>query len=357
MEHFTLEEFVDIHLTFGEARKNGREAQRIYRERFPLRRLPQHNTFLRVHNRLLETGSFKPQNMGNNNRLRRTPAFEEEVLNRVEEDPTASSRTVARDMGCDHMAVWRVLHEQHLYPYHLQRVQELLPGDYGFRIDYCRWLLERNDIQPEFHKRILFSDEATFSREGVFNNRNSHVWAEENPHARRIRGYQQRYSINVWVGIVDQHVIGPFLFPERLNGEIYQHFLTNHLVDLLDDVPLNIRQQMWYQHDGAPCHFSQQVRTTLSFMFPNKWIGRGGPVNWPARSPDLNPLDFYFWGHMKSLVYSTPVESDEDLVARVVAAAHEIKDKPELLEKVAINNLKRCRMCLQQNGGHFEHLM
>jgi len=32
-------------------------------------------------------------------------------------------------------------------------------------------------------------------------------------------------------------------------------------------------------------------------MYPNRWIGRGEPQNWPARSPDLTPLEFFLWKH------------------------------------------------------------
>ncbi|GBO41191.1 hypothetical protein AVEN_137026-1 [Araneus ventricosus] len=39
------------------------------------------------------------------------------------------------------------------------------------------------------------------------------------------------------------------------------------------------------------------------------WICRGGPVQWPARSPDLPCLDFFCWGQMKTLVYETPADS------------------------------------------------
>ena len=30
----------------------------------------------------------------------------------------------------------------------------------------------------------------------------------------------------------------------------------------------------------------------LNECFPNRWLGRGGPVAWPPRSPDLTPLDY-----------------------------------------------------------------
>ena len=33
-------------------------------------------------------------------------------------------------------------------------------------------------------------------------------------------------------------------------------------------------------------------------------MGRAGPIPWPARSPDLSPLDFWLWGYLKNKVYS-----------------------------------------------------
>ncbi len=35
------------------------------------------------------------------------------------------------------------------------------------------------------HNRILFSDESLFTQDGIFNLRNEHMWAEDNPHVRR----------------------------------------------------------------------------------------------------------------------------------------------------------------------------
>jgi len=40
-----------------------------------------------------------------------------------------------------------------------------------------------------------------------------------------------------------------------------------------------------------------------SFCHIERWIGRGGPIPWPPRSPDLNSLDFFFWGYLKETVY------------------------------------------------------
>lgn len=52
-------------------------------------------------------------------------------------------------------------------------------------------------------------------------------------------------------------------------------------------------QEVFYHHDGAPAHFTRSVRQHLDDEFGERWIGRGGPVQWPPRSADLASLDFF----------------------------------------------------------------
>lgn len=40
---------------------------------------------------------------------------------------------------------------------------------------------------------LLFTGEATFTQEGVFNVHKNHIWSTENPHA-----FLKRFSVNVW---------------------------------------------------------------------------------------------------------------------------------------------------------------
>ena len=88
----------------------------------------------------------------------------------------------------------------------------------------------------------------------------------------------------------------PFILEGRLTGEACLRFLQEELPQILEDVPLNKRGRMYFQHHGAPPHSSREVRNFLNYRFPGRWIGRGGPHNWPARSPDLSPLDYCVWG-------------------------------------------------------------
>jgi len=76
--------------------------------------------------------------------------------------------------------------------------------------------------------------------------------------------------------------------------------------------------------DGAPSHFSSIAREFLNNNYTNIWIGRRGPIAWPARFPDLNLLYFFLWGHLKTIVYDTPVATVEVLRNRIIAVCEKI---------------------------------
>lgn len=61
---------------------------------------------------------------------------------------------------------------------------------------------------------------------------------------------------------------------------------------------------MRFMCDAAAPHFSINVRTFLNDKYLECW---GGLIAWPTRSFDLNPLDFYLWGHLKGIVYAAAV--------------------------------------------------
>jgi hypothetical protein len=181
-------------------------------------------------------------------------------------------------------------------------------------------------LNPFFVSSVLFTDEAAFTRNGIINFHNNHMWAEENPHAVIQSRHQQQFSINVWAGIVGDVLVDPHVLPQRLTGNSYRHFLENDLPTLLD-LPLAIRAQMWFMHDGAPPHFSITVREFLDNMYPDRSIGRGGHSAWPPSSPDLNPVDFHIWGQEK-LVYATPVNDIATLRQRVEGGCRTIRNNP-----------------------------
>lgn len=357
MTEFTNQEMAQIHFMYGLANGNAREARRLYAERFPDRQIPCPKTFTTLHLRLEETGSFAKSKIGGRPLTVRTQQLEEEVLNLVEESPGTSTRKIGNELNVSNKTVWSVLKSYSLYPYHTQRVQTLLPRDFPARLNFCNWFQGMCSIVPHFSVRILFTDEATFSRNGIMNFHNQHTWAEDNPHAIIEGHHQYTFSLNVWAGIIGDNLVGPYIFRNALTGEVYHNFLRDELPELMEEVDLETRDSMWFMHDGAPPHFALNVRNYLDQQYPARWIGRGGPHAWPARSPDLNPLDFYFWGHLKQLVYTTPIETEEELRLRIINGFNTIRARPEIFQRVRDNLARRVHGCLLADGAHFQQFI
>jgi len=95
----------------------------------------------------------------------------------------------------------------------------------------------------------------------------------------------------------------------------------------------------------------------LNESFPNRWLGRGGPVAWPLRNLDLTTFDYYLWGHMKTLMYESKVESQAALRDRIFVAAEHIRNHPNNIGSATQSLLMRAENCIAAGGGHFEQLL
>ena len=81
------------------------------------------------------------------------------------------------------------------------------------------------------------------------------------------------------------------------------------------------------QHDGAPPHYALFSRQAMNEIFDEKWIGRGGPVAWPSRSPDLTSPDYFLWGFVKERVMAvapTTPDPPDDMNNRIRRACTRI---------------------------------
>ena len=242
-----------------------------------MRRLPSHVLFQRIDARMRETGHVEPTRRGAGRpRSVRRVAFVDRVLQLFEETPSTSTRSIGRKLNTSHVNVWNVLHEMGLHPYHLKSVQHLTADDFLRRVNFCQWFQQQTVATPDFPAIVLYTDEASFTREGIFHTHNSHVWDFENLHAQFVGRYQHLSSVNVWARIVRNHLVGLYLLPNTLRGSNYLVFVRDVLPQLLENIPLNIRERIWLQDDGAHPHFDRRVRNNLHATFPNRWIGMSG---------------------------------------------------------------------------------
>lgn len=82
---------------------------------------------------------------------------------------------------------------------------------------------------------------------------------------------------------------GSYLNEIAQDGQKYRKFLVQVLPVCVNDLTILDRQIIWFQHDGSPDHYSKIAREALNWNYPDRWIGRNGPVAWPVRS------NFFSW--------------------------------------------------------------
>ena len=139
-------------------------------------------------------------------------------------------------------------------------------------------------------------------------------------------------------------------------GLKYREILETEIGRFIRNLPNDEAQRVFYMHDGAPAHNAQIIHEYLNHLFEDRYIANNGPFRWPARSPDLTPLDFFFWGAIKDKVFKTTPTTKEDCQRRVRAAVNSLT-REQIRKSTSQEVTKRVLKCLEVQGGHFAPLL
>ncbi|GFW55430.1 putative DD41D transposase [Trichonephila clavipes] len=170
-------------------------------------------------------------------------------------------------------------------------------------------------------------DEVHFCLNGYVNKQNCRFWSEANPQVY-VETPLRPEKLTVWCALWAGGIIGPYFFKNdeghnvTVNGDWYRSKIINFFIPELNN---HYVQELWFQQDGATCHTARAKIDLLKDTFGDHLISRFGPVNWPPRSCDLTPLDYFLWGYVKSLVYadrSQTLDHLEDIIHRVIGKSH-----------------------------------
>lgn len=129
--------------------------------------------------------------------------------------------------------------------------------------------------------------------------------------------------------------------------------LDTFFCDHLEELPLDYRNAMYFQHDGCPAHYAEEVREWLNRKFGVRWIGRNGPVLWPPRSPDLTLADSFLWGRIKQLTFAQPMDSNVEILKLRIRRAVESLSVEEIQASFD-HSRKQLEKCVEYGGGVFE---
>src|ERR1700729_1872081 len=353
MAKYALQERLVIIQKFYENRRSFVNTYRALRENFGVNNRPPLLAIRRIVEKFENNFTLHDVKTPRRHRNARTVENIAAVRASVAVDPNLSIPRRAQELRIKQTTTWRILKEDlNLHPYKIVLTQELKPLDHRRRRAFSAWSLEQLETDPNFAKKIIFSDEAPFWLSGYLNKQNCRFWCENNP--------QQIYEkplyplkVTVWCGLWYGGIIGPFFFQNEagdavtVNGERYRQMLRHFLWPNLDALDL---EDMWFQQDGATCHTAHETIDILQEKFDERIISRNAAVHWPPRSCDLTPLDYFLWGYLKSKVYENRPQTLDALRLNIEHCIRQ--NTPDLLHKVIENWVRRIRSCTRSRGGH-----
>lgn len=356
MEVYALDEKIQIVKWFYSG-NSLRVVRDLFNARFENRPVPSVTTIRRIVTNFESKGCLS---YANHKRTRRpvNNDLELRVCATVELDPCLSSRQIADEVHLHHTTVLKILKKHEYRSFKTSKSHTIYPNDQIKRMLFCERLIELSNNDPNFIKNIIFTDESTFPINGRHNPSIIRCWSRNNPH--RYYNYRTQYprKLNTWMGIVGDHILGPFFIDGNLNGVKYLALLRNHIIPSLQQIQDITLQDLWYQQDGCPAHNTLVVREYLQTIFRNRIIGTHGDIQWPPRSPDLSPQDFFLWGYMKSTIYGfeeNRANTLDDLRIKIQNASDTIT--PEMFANVRNGFYNRLGYCLTEAGSLFEYLL
>ena len=263
-------------------------------------------------------------------------------------------------MNLTKSATQRVLRKQlKLRPYKIPNEQSLSNEARGQRKTFCEWFLQKCVGRSTFLQDIWWSDEAHVYLHGDGNRQNVRIWSRSPPDAVYELPLHSP-KVTVWCATISaQGIIGPIFFEDSrgktvtVNQERYQDVLLQ-FVNALQRRCADTLNVQWFQQDGAPAHTAKKTMELLRERMGDRVISKGADISWPPQSPDLSPLDFFLWGHIKAVIFKNDPKDLSELKEAIRAAIGSISR--ETCAKVAEEAKRRAILCAARDGGHVENV-
>jgi transposase len=327
-----------------------RSVKTAFQNEFPGEEVPTRQTIYRLAEKFDENGSVEDAPRSGRPTTVRTEENAEVVSEAFRQNPQSSQRYAARDLSISCSSLRRLMKDLNLKPYKPRLLQALNEDDPDRRVEFCEWILDSIQDNPNLLDRILWTDEAIFQTNGRVNRHNCVYWSDTNPHFI-IEQELNVPRVVVWGGIWSNGIVGPFFFEGNVTSESYLQMLKDNIIPQLQEHS-GFSTMIW-QQDGAPPHYGKIVRDYLDDTFV-RWIGRRGTVEWPPRSPDLTPCDFSLWGIIKDRVYAQNPRDINHLKSLIEEEFTSLNNNLESCRAISRSVANRCQIFPRLKGGSYE---
>jgi transposase len=302
--------------------------------------------------RYKETNSIEDRPREGRPKSARTPSNIRKIEKMITTKPNTPCSKLAVKVGISVSSATRILKEDLcLKPYKRRKAEALDAVHKQKRVKCCKALLKR--FKDGAVDNVLFSDEKWFVLEEKSNRQNDLVWAPSFEAAAEAVGpveYTQYPSkIMVWAGIsVRGRTRLVFFEPKKtVNQQEYQkHVLEGELVRAGQEM---FGDEDWtFMQDGCSIHTAKATQAWCATNLPNFLESS----EWPPRSPDLNPCDFFLWGTLEAIVNTQPLNSFSQLKAKLRHAWKNLDQ--EAIARACRVSIDRMKLCIKHDGSRFE---
>lgn len=277
----------------------------------------------------------------------RTKKFIAKIKNQIlNNKKKKSARLIAKENGCDPKTVrLAIRNDLSLKPYKRIKVPALTHDHITQRKKFATWI--RNNFNHEKCRKIMFSDEKVFDGDGQLNPKNDIIYAASREEANVNGGMKPKhkypYKVMVWCGITYNGVTDVVVLPkgESFNSKFYIKKVIP--IAKRDGIKL-IGDDFIYQQDGASCHTSNSSMNALKNLMPSIIL----PNYWPANSPDLNPLDYFFWNEVAQRLTKKNFKNRQQLIGKIKDTVKEI---PLKYIQDAIDEFRSRVYAVEKNDG------
>lgn len=287
----------------------------------------------------------------------------------------ASTREISADLKrvgviASQSTVWRVAKKSGYFAYKEPKGQLLTEADEEARLKFAeechRKMITRKTIDPH---NVVWSDESMYGVGHIGNRQNTRHW--------RIKGDQDPYEMlrqikfqgfhthvfccfSTYAGVIGPYYIEDIVDPadpntKTLTSSKYIHMMRTIIVPELKERLGDKFETCWFQQDGAAPHTSGASLAYLREQFGNRLISNKCAFRWPPKSPDLNPLDFWFWRYTKEILYKDFIADSTELKLMIPLVFSNIQT--DMIRSVVDHFIIRILAVLEKKGQHIELIL
>lgn len=250
------------------------------------------------------------------------------------------------------------------HSYKLEQSHHLQPQDLPRRVSFAWHYINLSQADKN---NVAYSDEATFSLDGEVNTQNIRRYAPRKEYGvdrggkpEQFRHTKSKYpkKVMVFLGLHSSgQTFGLKMYQNQtIDGNEYWRLCRYECIPQLKQLnnPQGTLQGMTWQQDGAKVHRTRKVLAYFDGQFGDKMFAMDTIQghDWPARSPDLNPLDYFCWGFLKSKVFTPKPNTMEELKNRIRQEVASLD--PDMIKRACGDLKHRCRAVINSGGSFIE---